>query len=82
MHIIEYIDYSPNDESHFLDEYHFDNYNDADMYLKLNGFEHTFGNVYKKGDFCGTHAEIKTLTKFDIDLSQLKEHAVKVIEKN
>lgn len=60
IYIIEYTDYSPNEETVSIDDYSFYNINNAIDYLEQNGFTFEHDNVYKKGELYGARAVIKT----------------------
>ena len=65
MYIIEFTDYSPNDETISIDDYLFCNINNAISYLKEKGFILEHDDIYKKGELFGTKAEIKTLDVYE-----------------
>lgn len=61
MYLIEYTDYSPNEETVSIDDYCFHNINNAINYLEQNGFTLEHDDVYKKGEMFGIRAEIKEI---------------------
>lgn len=65
MYLIEYTDYSPNDESISIDDYCFYNINNAIKYLEEKGFILEHDNIYKKGELFGTRAKIKEIDIYE-----------------